>query len=85
MIKQKAQAPNIKGEYGSTGAQVYSGAFTVRGYGAHSSGAGATAYSGIFNASNPSASADINGENIYTNNGELRPLNFTVKLWMRIS
>ena len=29
------------------------------------------------------ASVDINGNNIYTQNGELRPSNFTVKLWLR--
>ena len=93
MIKQKAQAPNIKGSCGSRintdGVIAGSGALkdqNVSGYRATITGGwGAGVSLDVANNNNGTGSTDINGENIYADNGELRPANLTQKLWKRIA
>ena len=94
LIKQKAQAPNIKGQvssfadgntnFSNTGCFEYYSTGRSENWSVHA-GLGIR-----FDASRAGASVDINGNNVYYGDGistfgELRPVNFTVKLWKRIA
>lgn len=89
--KQAAQAPNITGHSYIMAHSDYSnyqnGALKQRDCGAsdgnksHTRGTRANQW---FDASFNGASTDIYGNNIYTNRGELRPENYSIRLWKRI-
>ena len=95
LVGQAAQAPNITG---AINAEAYGGV-TVRTQGAFQwtrkplgSGDGVEcfdddypSYSIAIDASRSGASTDIHNTNIYTQNGELRTINFTYKLWKRVN
>lgn len=86
LVGQSAQAPNIVGSFRAcaTKNDTTSGAFTAnKNYSSDWRDTGSGVGQWYFNASNSGASTDINGANIYTNNGELRPLAFTSRIWRR--
>lgn len=89
LIAQKAQAPNSTGtgiititsssKYSIKGEIYINGSQEDFRLGSDSYGTNRIA----IDNSREGASVDINGNNIYTSNGELRPKNFSVKLWLR--
>ena len=95
LTKQKAQLPNIHAQFGfnnnaingTWGNGALSNTYTDHGGGV--SGGSSTVWRNYsstiwnFSASNSSASSDHLGDNVYTNNGETRPSNFTIKIWKR--
>lgn len=88
LIGQSAQAPNIVGSFRACAAKsdTTSGAFTAnKNYTSNWRDTGSGVAHWDFNASNSGASTDVNGANIYTDNGELRPENYTIKIWKRVS
>ena len=91
LIKQNPQLPNIVGECSAgihnMSSRWANGAFRLnlssqyRGSGADQGG-----QSGFyFDSSYEGASADIDGHNVYVENGEVRTSNYTKRIWKRIS
>lgn len=88
LIGQYSQAPNIVGSF-TARVRVEHGegiCITDKGSTYWYTGGSTSHYNRVdFDASQPTASTDINGSNVYTNNGELRPENYTYRIWKRIN